>query len=295
MDTCAIGVPCNRNNDPDARGDGTCFELENGAGDRIGFRDDVIFVAPGDERIQAAEQAQCFRLPIDTDLAAEVEDNFAELLNDVFSHSEGEILLDIETHDVPPMNSGFVKYENEWGIFLDASALRANASALSRETDFVFAVTGARDPTGGFSPIVEHCAGTIRDIEQGLAGAPYTWLTPECDGPESLLRHWMFQVAVALRDANDFNDLYDHDYPPCNETDRADPADWWPSPDECSVDPDSPTCGENRCEDDDFAGHILTAHWPRGRDFVGNHCANTERDFDETDVNVGGACSLLGD
>jgi hypothetical protein len=298
MDTCAIGSPCNRNNDPDTRGDAECFELENGAGDRIGFRDNVIFVAPGDERIQTAEQAQCFSLPIDTDLADAVKENFDELRQRVFSQSRGEILLEIVTHDVPPMNSGFVKYENEWGIFLDSSALRASASAITRETDFVYAVTGARDPEGGFAPIVEHCAGTIRGIEQGLAGSPYTWLTPECDGSDSLLRHWMFQVAVALRDVNDFNDLYDHDYPPCGEFDRNDPAEWWPTPDECSVDPDSSdTCGENRCEgtDDDYVGHVLTAHWPRGRDFVGNHCANNEQDFDEMGVDTGGeSCSLLG-
>ena len=296
MDTCAIGVPCNRNNDPDSRGDTECFELENGNGERIGFREDVIFVAPGDERIQTAEQAQCFRLPIDSDLSDAVKENFETFMGNVFELSNGEILLELEHHDVPPMTSGFVKYENEWGIFLEASALRASASAISRDTDFVFAVTGARDPQGGFVPIVEHCAGTIRGIAQGgFAGTAYTWLTPECDGADSLLRHWMFQVAVALRDVNDFNDLYDHDYPPCGEFGRNEPAEWWPSPDECSVDPDSSaTCGENRCEDDDFAGHILTAHWPRGRDFVGNHCANDDRDFDETDVNVGETCSLLG-
>lgn len=299
METCAIGDPCSRNNDPDTRGNGECFELENGAGERIGFRpDSVRFVAPNDERIDMAPQTQCFRLPIDDDLADAVMENFFDLRQRIFSLSNGEILMQIEPHDVPPMNSGFVKYENEWGIFLDASALETSASALNRDTDFVFAVTGARDPEGGFSPLVEHCAGTIRGIEQGgLAGAPYTWLTPECDGQDSLLRHWMFQVAVALRDANDFNDLWDHNYPPCGEYDRRDPAEWWPNPDECSVDPDAPTCGENRCEgtNDDFAGHVLTAHWPRGRPFVGNHCANKRQDFDETDVDSGGrACSLLG-
>jgi hypothetical protein len=300
MDTCAIGEPCNRNNDPDSRGDGECFELENAAGDRIGFQPDTVrFVAPGDERIQTAVQTQCFRLPIDDDLADSlVRDSgaFDELRDRIYRLSGNEIVLDIHAHDVPPMNSGFVKYDNEWGIFLDAFALSASASFITRDTDFVFAVTGARDPEGGFSPIVEHCAGTIRDIEQGLAGAPYTWLTPECDGTDTLLRHWMFQVAVALRDANDFNDLYDHDYPPCGESGRNDPAEWWPNPDECSVDPDAPTCGENRCEgtDDDYASHVLTDHWPRGREFVGNHCANGDQDFEETDVDVGGPCALLG-
>ncbi len=307
MDTCAIGEPCNRSNDPDTRGTGECFELEDGAGERVGFRADTVrFVARGDERIQTAQQTQCFRLPIDDDLANSLVSEssnrndssaFGDLRRRVYSLSGNEIVLDIFPHDVPPMTSGFVKYENEWGIFLDASALETSAGLISRDTDFVFAITGARDPEGGFAPIVEHCAGTIRGIEQGLAGAPYTWLTPECDGTDLLLRHWMFQVAVALRDANDFNDLYDHDYPPCGEFGRNDPAEWWPSPDECSVDPDAPTCGENRCEgtDVDYAGHVLTDHWPRGRDFVGNHCANNRQDPEESGVDMGGDCSLLGD
>jgi hypothetical protein len=306
MDTCAIGEPCNRNSPPDSH---DCFELENGNGERIGFRPETVrFVARGSEDMQLAEHAQCFRLPIDDDLAyslvgdrdetGDIDDSsaFGALRQRVYSLSGDEIVLKVFSHDVPPMTSGFVKYENERGIFLDASALEASASFLKRDTDFVFAVTGARDPMGGYAPIVEHCAGTPQNIDQGLAGAAYTWLTPECDSPESLLRHWMFQVAVALRGANDFNDLYDHNFPPCGEYGRNDPSEWWPNPDECSVDPDAPTCDENRCEgtDNDYAGHVLTDHWPRGRDFVGNYCANGEQDFDETDIDVGGVCYLLG-
>jgi hypothetical protein len=292
VESCAVGEPCDRNDDPDSR-DGECFRFEDQYGTEIDFRGDTVeFLAPDDPRV--TENAFCFHLGMDDEDVGSLTENLDELRNRIYSLSDYEIVLDWVPHPITTMTTAFADYENEWGIFLEAAALRPFASALSRETDFVMAVSGRRDLTTGLAPVLEHCAGTIRDLEFGLAGAPYSWLTTECDRQNTLLRHWMFQIGVALRDANRFNDRYDHDYPPCGEEDE-DPEDWWPSPDECSVDPDAPTCEDNRCEgtDDDFVGHVLTDHWPRGREFVGNHCRNGRLDFDETDIDVGGACALL--
>jgi hypothetical protein len=294
IESCAVGEPCDRNDDPDSRGDGGCFRFEDESGVEIGFRGDTVqFVPPDDPRV--TEDAFCFHLGIDDEEMESLTTNLNEFRSSIYSLSGREILLDWFPQPIDTMTAAFADYQNEWGIFLEASALQGEASRLSRETDFVMAVSGRRDLATGFAPVLEHCAGTIRGLEFGLAGAGYTWLTTECDREETLLRHWMFQMGVALRDANRFNDRYDHDYPPCEEGDE-DPEDWWPSPDECSVDPDAPTCGENRCEgtDEGYVRHVLTDHWPRGRDFVGNHCRNGRPDFDETETDVGGrACGLL--
>ena len=292
VESCAVGEPCDRNDDPDSRGD-ECFRFEDQSGMEIGFRGDTVeFFAPDDPRVTA--DAFCFHLGMDDEDMGSLSDNLDELRNRIYSLSDEEIVLELVPHTITTMTAAYADYENEWGIFLEASALAGYASGLSRETDFVMGVSGRRDLATGLAPVLEHCAGTIRDLEFGLAGAPYSWLTTECDRQDTLLRHWMFQIGVALRGANRFNDRYDRDYPPCGESDE-EPADWWPNPDECSVDPDAPTCGENRCEgtDDDYVGHVLTDHWPRGRDFVGNHCRNGQLDFNETDVDVGGACALL--
>jgi len=294
VDTCAIGEPCSRN-EPDTRNGGECFEIEDGSGVRTAFRADTVqFVPPDDERVPNAQQRECFRLTIDDETSAAIDTSFEALRTRVFDLSGSEILLRLRRHDIPTMTAGFVRFENEFGIFLPAQALDVNALA-SRDTDFTYAITGARDPESGLAPQVEHCAGTNREIREGLAGAGYSWLTTECNETDTLLRHWMFQVTVALRDVNGFNDFYDRDYVPCGES-REDPARWWPNPDECSRDPDAPTCGDDRCEgtDNDYVGHVLTDHWPRGREFVGNHCRNGRADFDETDVDVGGVCEVLG-
>jgi hypothetical protein len=291
IESCAVGEPCR--DDPDMRDD-NCFELEFENGTRVGFHANSLeFVPPEDERCGVG-QSQVFEIQMDDQEYADAKQAFLDLENGVYVLSDKEVVLDIDFIDVPSLSAGFVSVDNEWGFYLPANGLPANALPLSRETDFNFAVTGFRDRERGLEPRVERCAGTVRDLEDGFAGAGYTWVTTECDEYHTLVRHWMFQVGVALRDANNFNDAYDGNYPHCGEA-TTDPKAWFPDPDDCSVDPDAPTCGENRCEgsDDEFVAHVLGAHWP-GRWFVGNRCNNDEADFDETGVDEGGACDGLG-
>jgi hypothetical protein len=110
----------------------------------------------------------------------------------------------------------------------------------------------------------------------------------------------MFQVRVALKDVNYFNDYYDDNYTDdCNDP-TPDPTKWWPSPNDCDRDPDSDTCGDRNCDDDDddldFERHVLTEHWPRGSNFVGNHCNNREEEryLGEVGADMGGVCDDLG-
>ena len=83
-------------------------------------------------------------------------------------------------------------------------------------------------------------------------------------------------------------------YPACGRG-AADPTSWFPFPDDCTTDPDATTCGASTCADRDaFYSHLLSAHWARGRPFNGNYCADGRMDFDETGVDTGGRCDLIG-
>jgi hypothetical protein len=293
LESCAYGEPCR--DDPDTRGFDDCFEIERDDGTSIGF-DWVDFVPPDDEHCSEDTYAQAFNLVIADDELADVRRAFeVDLQTRVYRLSGEKIWLDVRVHDVPVLSTGGVHIDSEWGIFLSSDALASTIGHLSRETDFTFAVTGSRDPERQVGPRLDNCAGSILDLRDGPAGAPYTWLTTECLDQDLILRHWLFQAQLALREANPaFANEYTYGYPFCGEADEL-PSDWFPGPSDCSVDPDAPTCGDNRCDGtgDEYVGHVLTAHWP-GRSFVGNHCSNGRQDFDEFDVDVGGVCDKLG-
>lgn len=296
---CAVGEDCRQ--EPDSH-DGECFEIEEG--DRTtGFRaETVVFLPPNDPYVEAADHVSCFRLIIDDDEMASIQRDFTEtFFNDLFELSNGEIFADIIVHQISPIQGGLVRYETESGIFLPPRALDMAPRLASRDTDFTYAVTGARDPYTGAKPRNEHRVGTVQGIERGLAGAGYTWLSSDFNRDEDLIRAWMHQVRVFLPDVNDFNDYYDDEYfDDCNDP-TPDPTKWWPSPNDCDRDPDSPTCGNNDCDDDDadereFTRHVLTDHWPRKSPYVGNHCRNNREDrhWDEYGIDEGGVCDVLG-
>jgi hypothetical protein len=233
---------------------------------------------------------------------ATIEHDFTDsFFNALFELSDGEIFATVVVHEIPSIQGGLVRYENESGIFLPPESLDMAPSLASRETDFTYAVTGERDPFSGAEPHNEHCAGTVPDIRSGLAGAGYTWLSTECNQEEALLRAFIHQVGVFLPDVNGFNDYYrdgpynEHRYPDCHEPTPS-PTEWWPSPNECDDDPDYRGCDENDCDEREFARHVLTDHWPRRTPYVGNHCANgrEDRHLNEYGIDSGGVCDDLG-
>ena len=293
LHACAVGEPC-RQDQPD-QDNGECFEIEEG--DRTtGFRaNTVVFLPPEDPYVQAADHFLCFRLVIDDAEYADIHYEFTErLYGELYELSGSEIVAEINVHPIREIRGGLDRYENESGIFLPPETLTMAPSLASRETYFTYAVTGSRDPITGAEPRNEHCAGTVQEIQFGLAGTGYTWLSTKCNQVDSLLRAWMHQVRYFLPDVNDFNDYYDDYYTDdCNDP-TPDPTRWWPSPNDCDEDPDYEGCGDNDCDDRDFARHVLTAHWPRRSPWIGNHCNNNRKDFDETNIDTGGVCDALG-
>jgi hypothetical protein len=294
VQSCAIGPPCS-SSDLDE-----CFTLSDGAGPRLAFRPDMVrFVPPGSPELAHAEHSGCFRLTMDDATHATLQESFAALRQQAFQHSDGEVNLNIRQYDVGPIVAGFKRWETKTGIFLQPSALEETGlSQVSRDTDFVFAVTGI-DSGLGLMPKIEECAGTNSLDKGGFGGAGYTWLSASCAGPSTLLRHFLLQSHLALRDVVRFDDLYDRNYPACGRS-GADPRRWFPFLLDCYLDPDSSSCGDTSCLAGDaalrFAVHVLGEHWPRGFDVVGNHCRNGRLDaaFGELSVDQGGVCDLLG-
>jgi hypothetical protein len=287
VDSCAIGSPC------DSRDPENCFHLSDEAGPVLLFEPSGLdFVPLGDERIATAELSGCFGLDIDDEGAAALREAFDQLRTRVFQLSEGRIDIEFHVADIGPVAAGFKRWEGGTGLFLEPFALEAQGlPLLGAETDYTFAVTGVSDLSGGYLPKIEPCGGTNWEQQGGLGGAAYTWLSADCVSASTLLWHLHVQTRFGLRDVNEFPDVYAGQYPDCGAAD-ADPSSWFPGPEDCAVDPDSPTCGERCGFGEEFESHVLKAHFPAS--FIGNHCANGLMDWDETGVDSGGICDRLG-
>jgi hypothetical protein len=288
--TCAVGNPCRL---PDAS---QCYTVTDGAGARTTFDPATIqLLAPSDARVAAAAQSVCFRLTLDDDQVAVASGLISDLRTRVFQLTGGDINLEVRTHDVAPLEASYVSFSV--GPFLEPAALEAAALGdVNRDTDFVFAITGYRDPDTGLMPAKNPCSGT-NWIDQGpFGGSTFTWvsLNDTCARPAVFMYAWLAQLYFGLRDVTGFGDVATGKLPACGQG-GPDPTRWFPFVDDCTNDPDASSCGAPSCPDSDaFYSHVLSAHWMRGRPFNGNYCADGRLDYDETGVDTGGRCDRIG-
>jgi hypothetical protein len=292
VSSCAVGPACAS---PDRE---QCFYVADRTGARVQFDPAAVrVVAPGDPAATAGpgEQAQCFRLVLDDAGAAAVDARLRALRTRVFQDSGGDINLDVRLHDVPAMDVGFATFPS--GLFLDPATLAGVATSMvTRETDFVFAIAGASDPESGLTPRVDSCSGTNWLAKGVLGASAYTFMafSPSCDQDISFIFPWTVQLYFGLRDVMQAPDLYDRNYPACGQGDP-DTTRWFPYVEDCTTDPDFSGCGAATCPDRDaFYSHQLARHWRRGAPFNGNHCSDGRMDRDETGVDSGGVCDLIG-
>jgi hypothetical protein len=287
--TCAIGPAC-------ASQGSSCFTLTDATGVVARFEGSQLqFVAPGDSRIAGAEQAMCFRLTLSDAQVSTIRDATEALRATVFNATGGEMNLDIRLHEVATLETAFSTYQN--GPFLGPAALGAALQdSVSRDTDFAYVVTGYDDGDTGLTPSMNQCAGTGR-ITGGGTGSPFSWigLSQRCIDETAFLSTFMIQLFDGVHDIYRLDDIYySNGYASCGRGD-ADPSVWFPDPKDCTRDPDAPTCGQAFCPSyDEYYTHILKAHWPRGRVYIGNHCRDGQRDYDETSVDQGGTCAVIG-
>jgi hypothetical protein len=287
VSSCAVGPPCTSPN-PDE-----CFFITDAAGGRISFDPEAVqLVPPGDPATMGAAQMRCFRLTMDDAAAVSARELVATLRTRVFQASGGDINLDVRLHEVPSLEAGFSSFSI--GLFLDPSAVEAvGLSMINRETDVVYTITGFRDPDSGLEPKLEVCGGTNSLRQPVLGASAYTWLvmSETCARVGTFLSTFVLQLYYGLRDVMATDDLYrDGSYPACGQG-SPEPTDWFPSNDDCTSDPDAPSCGAASCLDREaFHQHILSRHWRRGRPFNGNHCSDGRMDRDETGIDTGGIC-----
>ena len=129
-----------------------------------------------------------------------------------------------------------------------------------------------------------------------IGASAYTWMnvSASCGQAASFLFPWIVQLYFGLRDVMQAPDLYYRDYPACGQGDP-DTTRWFPFVEDCTTDPDFTECGAATCMDRDaFYTHMLARHWRRGEPFNGNHCSNGRMDRDETGIDTGGVCDLIG-
>jgi hypothetical protein len=290
LSTCAVGNPCSLTNGSQ------CYAITDATGGRVTFDPATVqLVSPSDPRVGTAAQTQCFRLALsDTDVAT-ANDLISGLRTSVFQLTGGDINLDVHTHTLAPLDAPFVTYST--GPFLEPSALEAAGLAdVTRDTDFVFAITGYQDPDTGLSPPMNPCGGTNWIAQGPFGGSTFTWIAVNaaCARPSLFLYHWLAQFYFGLRDVTRPTGVAIGTSASCGRG-GPDPTRWFPFVDDCTIDPDATSCGAASCPDANaFYSHVLSAHWKRGQTFNGNYCADGRMDYDETGVDTGGRCDLIG-
>lgn len=163
---------------------------------------------------------------------------------------------------------------------------------ITPATDGVITVVGTLDQAQDIVLPITVC-GLTYGADFGLGGAGYSWIPYsngyffQCAAPQTFFHEWLHQVDFAYENLMGVPDLYGGVYPACGLGDP-DPHRWFPSPDDCSSDPDSPACGGS-CTIE-FNSHVLSAHYDFSLQYVGNHCRDGRLDYGEVTVDQGGAC-----
>jgi hypothetical protein len=226
---------------------------------------------------------------------AKASDLISQLRTRVFQLTSGDINLDIHTHDLAPVNAAFESFSS--GLFLQPPALEpAGLADVTRDTDFVFAFTGVSDPASGLVPQMDPCGGTNWLAQGSFGGSTFTWvaLNDTCGTLPMATYHFLAQFYFGLRDVTQPAGVTIGSSGRCGQG-GSDPTSWFPFVDDCTNDPDVTTCGARSCPDTDaFCAHVLATHWKRGGFFNGNYCADGRMDYDETGVDTGGKCDLIG-
>lgn len=290
LSTCVVGNPCRSSYSSQ------CYVVGDGNGAQVTFDpSSVQLLSPTDSRVASAAQSQCLNLALSDSDVSNANNFISGLRTRVFQLTGGDINLDVHTHQLAPLDASFVTYSA--GPFLEPAALEAAGLAdVTRDTDFVFAITGYRDLSNGLMPETGPCSGTNWLAQGPFGGSTYTWLSmhPGCARSVVFMYAWLAQLYFGLRDVAGFTDVQTDPLPPCGQG-GPDPTRWFPFVSDCTNDPDTSACGVSSCPDSDaFFSHVLSVHWKRGRAFNGNYCADGKMDYDETGVDTGGRCDLIG-
>lgn len=251
------------------------------------------------------------------------EEEIADIITDmrltrdlVYAWSGGALDLQMEFIILPHTHTGFVAPDFVFGPFeVDDELLNPY---VTTDTDFVYVVTGVYDRTQNLN-LAYACGGSYGEMSihgAGYANIQYNHIcnSVTIDGEviyEPLIHEWYHNLDWALYSINNVPDLYQDfgpdwanwnhaSWPACG-TGSVNTTDWFPSIDFCEWDPDWEDCNNvasaGAClhagEVDGEASwyeHVISEHYPRDIQFIGNFCRDGRQDFGETGVDSSGPC-----
>lgn len=234
----------------------------------------------------------------------------------VYEWSGGALDLKMEYTILPHNHVGFVAPDFVFGPFeVDDELLHPY---ITTETDFIYVVTGVYDRSRRQN-LTFACGGSYGEMSIYGAGYANIQYNKICNSVtindqyvyEPLIHEWMHNLDWALYEINQVPDLYQHAGPDWAKWDHAswpacgtgddDPTNWFPSVDLCEWDPDwidcNNTASAGACLHAGEVGgeiswyeHVISVHYPRYLEFIGNYCRDGRQDITETGVDQGWPC-----
>ncbi len=259
---------------------------------------------------------ECFDITLTDQEIQSIMDDMNLSRDLIYEWTGGALDMQMEYTVLPHEHTGFVAPDYVFGPFeVDDELLN---SYVTTETDLVYVVTGVRDRQKGVN-LAYWCGSSYGELS--VRGASYSYVQYNenacnrvgLDGREvyePLIHEVYHNVDWALYNLSGAPDLYQfagpdwgnwkhNDWPAC-DTGASDPLQWFPSIDFCEWDPDWMDCNNvasaGRCIHAGDAGgiswyeHVMSVHYPRTIEFIGNFCRDGKQDFGETGVDTGGPC-----
>lgn len=263
------------------------------------------------------EHKVCVEITLTDEEIADITADMELIRDQVYEWSGGALDLQMEYTVLPHAFTGFTAPDFVIGPFeIDDDLLN---DYVSIETDFIYVVSGVHDRAQGLQ-LAAWCGSSYG--EYSIHGAGYAYIQYNQDACNSvtiagetvyepLIHEWIHNLDWALYYINGVPDLYqdagpdwaawDHASWPACGIGSADTFDWFPSIDFCEWDPDWRDCnnvasagaclhaGEVNGEASWYE-HVISAHYPRDIQFIGNYCRDGRQDFGETGVDSGWPC-----
>jgi len=270
-----------------------------------------------DPQYAAYEHKVCLDITLTDQEIADIKADMQLARDKAYEWSGGALDLQLEFTILPDIYTGFTAPDFVIGPFeIDDELLNAY---VSPDTDFVYVVTGVYDRTQDLQ-LAYWCGSSYGELSVHGAGYSYIQYNHNvCNSVtivgetvyEPLIHEWIHNLDWALYYINGIPDRYqntgpnwanwDHASWPACGVGSSNPLNWFPSIDFCEWDPDWMDCNNvasaGACIHAGEVGgniswyeHVISVHYPRNIQFLGNYCRDGRQDFSETGVDSGGPC-----
>jgi hypothetical protein len=269
-----------------------------------------------DPQYAGFEHKVCLEIKLTQEEIDKIIADMDHISDQVFEWSDGALDLQMDYTILPHDHVGFVAPDFVFGPFeVDDELLDP---LVTTETDFVYVVTGVHDLKQGLN-LAYACGGSYGEMSIRGAGYANIQYSDMCNSVmiggrqvyEPLIHEWMHNLDWALYEINQVPDSFQHaspdwanwrhaSWPACGKGAEI-PLNWFPSVDFCEWDPDWIDCNNvasaGACLHAGELGgeiswyeHVISVHYPRDLDFIGNYCRDGRQDVSETGIDQGWPC-----